>query len=264
MRMNERLGGGDSGGGEGRAPSTAPSARSPSPVNGGGKLGSVVLLALVVLVGCGREEAGKGPGAAQHEQAQLLPGQAPPVRRVEFAIPAKFDEAGLFAEGLAPVRVGGKFGYTDTKGDLAIIAQFDFATRFSEGLAGAGVGAKVGYIDKSGNFVVVPQFGVADLAPFSEGLAAVRIGEFIAGKWGYIDKKGNVIIQAQFDAAGPFSDGLAVAAVGNQFGYIDKAGMVVIPMQYASAGSFSDGLAAVRMGDVVTGRRVISTRRVKL
>ncbi len=213
----------------------------------------VVLIGIAaVLVGCGRGEQATAPERGQ--KAQLLPGQAPAVRRVDLAIPATFDDAGMFAEGLAPVRVGGKFGYIDTRGNLAIQPQFDFATRFSEGLAAAGIGGKEGYIDKSGKFVLTPQFEIADLQVFSEGLAPVRIGEFVAGKWGYIDKSGNVVIQPQFDAAGPFSGGLAVAAIGNKFGYIDRTGKVVIALQYDLAGSFSGGLAAVRIGDPVSGK----------
>ncbi len=210
------------------------------------RAGFAVLLAIGLVAGCGQQTA-----PAQQSE---LPGQAAPIRAVELAIPAKFDEAGMFDGGLAPVRMGGKFGYADTKGDMVIAPQFDFAGRFSEELAAAGIGSRQGYIDKSGMFVLSPQFEIADLSPFSEGLAPVRIGEFVAAKWGYIDKQGNVVIQPQFDAAGPFSDGLAVAAIGGQWGYIDRTGNVVVAMQYASAGSFADGLAAVRTGDPVTGK----------
>ena len=163
----------------------------------------------------------------------------------------------MFSEGLAPVRAGAKFGYSDVKGDTVIAPQFDFAARFAEGLAAAGIGSKQGYIDKNGMFVLVPQFEIADLAVFSEGLAAVRIGEFIAGKWGYMNKSGKVVIQPQFDAAGPFSDGLAVVANGGKWGYIDKSGNLVIPLQYASGSSFGDGLAAVKTGDLAGARKDI-------
>ena len=112
----------------------------------------------------------------------------------------------------------------------------------------------VGYIDKTGQFTIAPQLDIVDLFSFSEGLAAVRIGEFVEGKWGYIDKQGMLVIQAQFDTAGPFHDGLAVVANDRKFGYIDKTGKIVIPLQFASGGSFSDGLAAVRVGDFITGK----------
>src|SRR5437762_8660860 len=142
--------------------------------------GLAVLLACLA-AGCGQQ------GTTASAPAQQTDTAVPASKPAELAIPAKFDEAGMFSEGLAPVRAGAKFGYSDVKGDTVIAPQFDFAARFAEGLAAAGIGSKQGYIDKTGMFVLVPQFEIADLSIFSEGLAAVRIGEFIAGKWGYID-----------------------------------------------------------------------------
>src|SRR5579871_4918752 len=75
---------------------------------------SILVIVACVLAACGRAEQASAP--EQGHQTQLLPGQAPPIRPVELAIPASFDEAGMFADGLAPVRVGGKFGYIDTRG----------------------------------------------------------------------------------------------------------------------------------------------------
>jgi hypothetical protein len=63
------------------------------------------------------------------------------------------DLAPQFAEGLAPVMVGGKFGFADQTGKLVIPASFSEARNFAEGLAPVGVGRKTGYIDKTGKFV---------------------------------------------------------------------------------------------------------------
>ena len=68
-----------------------------------------------------------------------------------------------------------------------------------------------------------------DLAgDFSEGLAAVRIGDSTTGKWGFIDKQGKIIITPQFDAVGKFSQGLAPVRVGNatngKWGFISRQG----------------------------------------
>ena len=45
----------------------------------------------------------------------------------------------------------GKSGYIDKEGDLVIEAKFDDAKDFYEGLAPVRVGDKWGYIDKTGN-----------------------------------------------------------------------------------------------------------------
>ncbi len=48
-----------------------------------------------------------------------------------------------------------------------------------------------------GTFAINPQFDSA--LSFSEGLAAVRIGDSETGKWGYIDTTGRMMIDPQFD-----------------------------------------------------------------
>ena len=66
------------------------------------------------------------------------------------------------------------------------------------------------------SFVIHPQFN--DALPFSEGLAAVRIGS----EWGFIDKTGSVVINSQFDSARSLSEGLAVASISGRFGFIAR------------------------------------------
>lgn len=78
-----------------------------------------------------------------------------------------------------------------------------------------------GYIDKRGWIVIKPQFEEA--MDFSEGLAAVRIGD----KYGYIDTRGKMVIKAQFDEVHGFSQGLARIRIGGKYGYIDRKGKYV-------------------------------------
>ncbi|BAY07466.1 S-layer homology domain-containing protein [Calothrix sp. NIES-2098] len=55
---------------------------------------------------------------------------------------------------------------------FAIPAQFDAADNFVEGLARVQIANKWGYIDKTGKFVIPPQY--EEVHPFAEGLALVR------------------------------------------------------------------------------------------
>src|SRR5436305_14146184 len=110
-----------------------------------------VLLACLA-AGCGQQ------GTTASAPAQQTDTAAAATKPAELAIPAKFDEAGMFSEGLAPVRAGAKFGYSDEKGDTVIAAQFDFAARFANGLAAAGLGGKQGYIGRTGVRRREPQF----------------------------------------------------------------------------------------------------------
>lgn len=53
--------------------------------------------------------------------------------------------------------------------------------------------------------------------PFSQGLAAVRLGDYENGKWGIINKSGKVIVTPSFDNAYIEPDGDAVEVVGGVY-----------------------------------------------
>lgn len=147
-----------------------------------------------------------------------------------------------FSNGLALIRAAdtGKYGYLNQKGVIAIPAQFDFARPFSEGLALIATGGKpddrytyggdcpsltyyngkYGFIDTEGKTVIKPQFDGAGI--FSDGFAVVRVKD----DFGYIDTSGNIVIKPQFKKALPFSDGLAYACT-DKCGYIDTTGKFV-------------------------------------
>ncbi|PMB41302.1 hypothetical protein CEN40_20615 [Fischerella thermalis CCMEE 5205] len=199
---------------------------------------------------------------------------------VNFAIQAQFDSVGSFSEGLAEVKVDGKWGYIDKSGKIVIQPQFDDVSKFSEGLAKAWIaGQNWGYIDKTGNFVIPQQFTKDNANNFSEGLARAcvvstcgfidKTGNFVIerkftgagdfkeglapvknrGKWGFIDKSGNLITQIQFDGVGNFSEGHAEVKIGDKWGYIDKTGKIVIQPQFDDGYRFAEGLARVKIGD---------------
>ena len=71
----------------------------------------------------------------------------------KLVIPAKFNWARPFGEGLAGVQIGEKYGFINKNGKLVIPAKFDDVSEFSEGLAGANIGNKCGYINKTGKFI---------------------------------------------------------------------------------------------------------------
>ena len=65
------------------------------------------------------------------------------------------------AEPLAAVRVDGKFGYIDKTGELVIPAKYNRAWKFSEGLGKVLLNNKFGFVDKDGTVVILPQFDMA-------------------------------------------------------------------------------------------------------
>ncbi len=156
-----------------------------------------------------------------------------------------------------------KFGYIDEKGQVVVPAKFDKAQDFSEGLAAVAFNAGKkskheferprhwGYIDKNGKIVITPQFRFA--RRFSEGLAAVRNLQY---KWGYIDPSGKIIVPFQFEDAASFSEGKAVVMTGEKVGFIDRTGTLVIPAQFREARSFSEGMARVAITGVFPDARM--------
>jgi hypothetical protein len=153
----------------------------------------------------------------------------------------QFEEAGPFSDGVAAVRVNGKWGYADPAGRLVIKPQFDFAYAFSEGLAPVKLNGLAGFIDKTGAVAIPLQF--TNAGNFSEGLAGVQVGE----GWGYIDHSGKVIISPDRNRifANPFASGRARVSVDREEGYLDKTGKLVIDSNYYMAEDFYDGLAFV-------------------
>ena len=96
----------------------------------------------------------------------------------------KFDYVGEFSEGFAKVKLNGKWGYVNTKGDCLVEPKFDWIGRFSEGFARIRLNNTWGYVNTKGDCLVEPKFD--DTCDFSEGIALVKLN----GKWGYVNTKG--------------------------------------------------------------------------
>ncbi len=72
---------------------------------------------------------------------------------------------------------------------------------------------KYGYADANGAIIIKPQFDKA--LNFSEGLAAVMIKENYVEKWGFIDLTGKLVIPATYKLRpGRFSEGVAAVRIG--------------------------------------------------
>ena len=176
-----------------------------------------------------------------------------------WVIKPQFTLAHQFSEGLAAVKLNGKYGYINYKGDLLIKPQFDEAYEFNDGLALVKSKNKYFYISKNGKKINSKEFDFA--YSFQEGLAVVQIGT----KFGYINKSGDFVIPAIYDYAGSFSEGMAVVVTDNKNGYINQKGKVVIDIQFERSFAFSSGLASAVVNEKEgfidkTGKWVISPK----
>jgi hypothetical protein len=176
-----------------------------------------------------------------------------------------------FSEGLAAVKIGGKWGYIDQGGSLVIPPKFAGAWFFWEGLASVKLDERSplwGFVDRKGDVVIQPQFGMP--LQFSEGLVE-GYGEknkVMNIPLGYMNKTGKYIVRLdepgfEIEVLLGFSDGLARVSmrpkhadgsVGpGKYGYIDHSGKWVIPRSFVAADDFHEGRAAVMGKDGTWG-----------
>ncbi len=167
----------------------------------------------------------------------------------KLVIPAKYEEATHFSEGLAAVSIAGhthKFCYINKRGKIVIPERTcTSAYPFHSGLARIQL-LRSGYIyiNKSGRIAFNKKFDRA--YDFSEGLALVEIND----RFYYIDTKGRIALNGtSFKYMnGPFKEGFAYAInEDKKYGFINKKGEWVIPPQFEEARSFSDGVAAIKI-----------------
>jgi hypothetical protein len=195
----------------------------------------------------------------------------------QWIIPARFEEAFPFVQGLGCVKHYGKWGYVDKSGDWRVQPRFEKAKPFSEQLGAAKVNGMWGYINKRGDWVIDPAYQA--VSSFSEGLAVIfeeggftfidRQGKKIFdkkftfakpyteglasvifnGEKGYIDYTGRFIFNHHFDKADAFSEGLALVSLHKKYGFINHRGDMMIPLKFGDANHFSEGKASVRIGN---------------
>jgi hypothetical protein len=203
----------------------------------------------------------------------------------EIVIPASFDNAGEFHEGVAAVRTNGAIEFVDKKGHTVISRKnteqaikdprphapppistslLSQTIKYSQGLAPfATSSGYFGYIDKKGDYIIKPEF--INAHPFCEDIACVYKGHMIVktikrlGKevqdyscitdgWSFINLKGQQLFERTFAQADDFAEGLAPVKIDGKWGFINKNGQVVIKPQFDRAFPFSDGLACVQSG----------------
>ena len=143
----------------------------------------------------------------------------------EQIISSRFAAAGIFINGYAVVMdtVNFLYGYINGSGNYMIPPSFQDAGPFWEYLAGVKVGNKWGFVDTLGNMVIQPAFDDV-LSGFCENLTGIKMGD----TWGYADKTGQIVIQPQFKEIDMFYCGLAMVLFEDgHMGYIDKSGNII-------------------------------------
>jgi len=85
-------------------------------------------------------------------------------------------------------------------------------------------------------------------AGFAQAPRAIHPWQQSDGRWGYVNDDQCWVIGPQFQRVGNFSEGLAAVRVGERNGYIDRTGRMAINPQFSRAYLFRDGRAGVQIG----------------
>lgn len=162
----------------------------------------------------------------------------------------KYDRAGNFSNGLAPVYSGKMMGYIDKTGKeiVPVVYEEDYLPdEFTDGVAVLKKNGLSGAIDKTGKWVVPAEY--KRLGNFSEGIAEA---EKEVGNVGFIDTRGKAITPFQYSILALLGGVKCVNGMipvrnqGGKSGYIDKTGKQVVPFNYEEITNFSDGLGKVK------------------
>jgi hypothetical protein len=130
-------------------------------------------------------------------------------RKGHYVIPPRASFLGWPSEGYVRFaqRTNGneRYGYFSSNGEVVIPASFESAKEFSEGMARVRIGTGEAFIGRDGKVIIPGPF--AEAADFSDGVALVR--SLSNGLYGYVDHLGNYRIAAKYEDAHSFIAGFA-------------------------------------------------------
>lgn len=186
-----------------------------------------------------------------------------------------------FYEGVAAVKLGGKFGYANSVLKHGKV-EWDYATNYNKGIAAVQRDSKWALRSKDGNLLTdfifddirydernlcfingvvfgkqnkaygmydnigrkISDVSFEDVRPFygTEPAAVMK-----DGSWGFTDKTGIMTSSKGYEDAGSYNSGLAPVKVNGLWGYVDLQGALVIAPQFEDARTFGPNkIAAVK------------------
>jgi hypothetical protein len=204
----------------------------------------------------------------------------------EIVLAPQFEDAKVFTDGLAAVKLMDKWGYIDSSWNVVIDYQYSRVKSYINGVAIVVNGNNWGTINKEGESLIPLQYRKVKL--HSDGLYYVQKIDTTArkklyqlfkpngqlfinkefsrlyffqngyayyelpnGNSGFINKSGKMILSSSsYKISGSYSDGLVAAQNKStkKFGYLDINGNVKIPFRYSHAEEFSNDRAVVSLG----------------
>ncbi|SHF70646.1 WG containing repeat-containing protein [Flavobacterium fluvii] len=155
----------------------------------------------------------------------------------DIVLPAIYQSAEYFQNGLGLVGLDNKYGFIDNTGAFIIPNIYDEAISFYNDITFVTLNKKVLSIDKNGKVLSVLKYdGLQDRSNRKQ------IGVKLNGKLGLIDYKGNEITPPIYDLIWPRKPSVQFAFVclNNKMGVIDINGKLILPLIYDYVTPFND------------------------
>lgn len=144
----------------------------------------------------------------------------------------------------------GKRGYLNAyTGKIAIPAQYEHAWVFSEGVGAVVVNGKLGFIDHQGNWAIQPRFRYAgeDVEyVFRNGLCTVKDS---CGIFGLIDKEGNFVLKPEYTMIRRVKNGCRLLQKDGKDGiYCDSTRQMLLECVYDNIAFNDEGITLTKDG----------------
>lgn len=169
----------------------------------------------------------------------------------EIAVPFEFDKpCGPYSDGMATYRDSTEqYGYIDRSGNVVIPAQYQWATNFSDGLAYVSNGDMAGVIDKTGKLIINTFDKYYLSSGFVKGFALVDAG--IDGEsMGIVNKKGEIVVPMEYSIHNLCDDVYVSCSNDNQkYGVFSYNGKQLVPFEFDELSDFNSGLALAKLGE---------------
>lgn len=164
-------------------------------------------------------------------------------------LPAVYQEIGYLRNGFMPCKKNGLWGLLDSTGREAIVPQYDSIRPLEEGFIWAKKQGTWFFLDAQGQKITPPR-PVYDYAwPFDDRWSEEKNNAAWVqseGKFGLINRAGKEITPLVYNAAGPFSEGVAVAVKGKNILLVDTLGREIDISNYSQAEYSSEGMIWVK------------------
>lgn len=142
-----------------------------------------------------------------------------------------------FSNGLAAVKVNGKWGYLNKSGKMAIYPKYKEANKFSGGFSTVKRDGKYFIIDTLSNESEIHE-NVQQIKKFQCGKAPFENKD---GLMGFINTKGEVVVLPKYKSVGYFVKDIAwVKNKESEVGFINSAGEEIIRPQFSLVNNFDE------------------------